>query len=258
MPIKRYAARSLLEHGEGEVVLYSDHRKEVEGRKASFDRKIAQLTAERDELKAELARQLPHRVQLHSDFLGAIDLLKEAEASRDANAVRIAQLEAELPNDIRENGWAVAVHNDYRLDGETYTFWLFTKGGRAVKGEGRTDAEALNQIRVALGSLSPATAPAHCTECSHYDTSSETGCNAVPGVDRCPKQSKRQAVPSASKPADPYSGKLGDINLRMLAGQMHQALGLLKRQGCYHPAMDMMREEGFKHGLNLPGEGSDA
>ncbi len=46
---------------------------------------------------------------------------------------------------LRSEGWAVAVHNDYRLNGEPHTFWLFTKGERALKGEGRTDAEALAQ-----------------------------------------------------------------------------------------------------------------
>jgi hypothetical protein len=51
------------------------------------------------------------------------------------------------PDDIREAGWTVAVHNDYRLNGRAHTFWLFTKGDRCVKGEGFTDAEALDQIR---------------------------------------------------------------------------------------------------------------
>lgn len=53
-------------------------------------------------------------------------------------------------DDIRALGWSVAVHNDYRLNGEPHTFWLFTKDGRAVKGEGRTDAEALAQVSAAL------------------------------------------------------------------------------------------------------------
>ena len=51
------------------------------------------------------------------------------------------------PADLRFLGWMVAVHNDYTLDGKRYTFWLFTKGDRCVKGEGATDAIALNQIR---------------------------------------------------------------------------------------------------------------
>jgi len=51
------------------------------------------------------------------------------------------------PDDLRDLGWAVAVHNDYRLDGQNHTFWLMTRGGQAVKGEGRTDSEALDAIR---------------------------------------------------------------------------------------------------------------
>jgi hypothetical protein len=55
-----------------------------------------------------------------------------------------------LPDDIRALGWGVAIHNDYRLNGEQFTFWLFTKGDHCIKGEGRTDVDALNQIRDAL------------------------------------------------------------------------------------------------------------
>lgn len=58
-----------------------------------------------------------------------------------------------VPDDIRALGWTVAVHNDYRLDGEPATFWLFTKDGRAVKGEGRSDADALDQVRLQIGKL---------------------------------------------------------------------------------------------------------
>ncbi len=53
-------------------------------------------------------------------------------------------------DDIRALGWAVAVHTDYRLGGVPHTFWLFTKGEIAIKGEGRTDAEALDQVRAAI------------------------------------------------------------------------------------------------------------
>ena len=53
-----------------------------------------------------------------------------------------------MPDDLRERGWSVAVHNDYRQHGECCTFWLLTHpNGRWVKGEGRTDAAALNQCR---------------------------------------------------------------------------------------------------------------
>jgi len=56
-------------------------------------------------------------------------------------------LRAASPDDLRARGWTVAVHNDYRNHGNPYTFWLLTKGNRCVKGEGVTDAEALNEIR---------------------------------------------------------------------------------------------------------------
>lgn len=53
----------------------------------------------------------------------------------------------DIAAEMRERGWAVAVHNDYRLNGVAHTFWLWThaESGRFVKGEGHTDAEALEQ-----------------------------------------------------------------------------------------------------------------
>lgn len=55
------------------------------------------------------------------------------------------------PDDLRAKGWSVAVHNDYRVAGQAYTFWLMTHAsGRWLKGEGTTDAIALDQIRAAL------------------------------------------------------------------------------------------------------------
>ena len=49
-------------------------------------------------------------------------------------------------DDLRIRGWMVAVHNDYKLRGRFYTFWLFTKGDVCVKGEGSTDTIALDII----------------------------------------------------------------------------------------------------------------
>ena len=51
------------------------------------------------------------------------------------------------PDDIRAQGWVVAVHNDYRLDGVPHTFWLFTRGDKCVKGEGKCDGDALDEVR---------------------------------------------------------------------------------------------------------------
>lgn len=54
-------------------------------------------------------------------------------------------------NELRAQGWTVAVHNDYRLGGEPHTFWLLTHpSGRWIKGEGRTDDEALAQCLALL------------------------------------------------------------------------------------------------------------
>lgn len=70
-------------------------------------------------------------------------------------------LDPSSPADIRAAGWAVAIHNDYRLNGKSHTFWLVTKAdpedvaepglGRYAIGEGRTDSEALNEIRALIG-----------------------------------------------------------------------------------------------------------
>jgi len=54
------------------------------------------------------------------------------------------------PFDLRCLGWSVAVHNDYKLNGARFTFWLLTKGDRCVKGEGQTDLQALDTIRAQL------------------------------------------------------------------------------------------------------------
>ena len=72
-------------------------------------------------------------------------LARAEKAEADLAAARKA-----LPYDIRAGGWSVAVHNDYRLNGEFHTFWLFTKGGFCVKGEGTSDRAALDEVRAAI------------------------------------------------------------------------------------------------------------
>ena len=45
---------------------------------------------------------------------------------------------------MRKDGWIVAVHNDYRLNGIPHTFYLFTHpSGVWAKDEGTTDAAAI-------------------------------------------------------------------------------------------------------------------
>lgn len=50
---------------------------------------------------------------------------------------------------MRTAGWSVAVHNDYKLEGKSFTFWLFTKGNQCIKGEAETDLDALEAANVA-------------------------------------------------------------------------------------------------------------
>ena len=79
------------------------------------------------------------------------------ESEQDLLKIEISQKVFELsqnkssPDDLRYQGFKVAVHNDYVLNGEEYTFWLMTKKYNnvilAFRGEGKTDEEALNQIR---------------------------------------------------------------------------------------------------------------
>lgn len=59
---------------------------------------------------------------------------------------------SEMLKKMRDEGWMVAVHNDYRLNGEAFTFWLFTnfRNNTFVQGEAKTDEEALENIRIEL------------------------------------------------------------------------------------------------------------
>ena len=55
---------------------------------------------------------------------------------------------------LRNDGWCVAVHNDYRLHGSRMTFWLWTHpNGTWIKGEGLTDRDALEQALQAADAL---------------------------------------------------------------------------------------------------------
>lgn len=93
--------------------------------------------------KADRAMFHTADAERHEAAAAVIRHLRDTPVERD-------WLLAFLPGDIRALGWDVAVHNDYRLNGEPHTFWLFTRGSECVKGEGRTDAEALNKVRAAL------------------------------------------------------------------------------------------------------------
>ena len=83
------------------------------------------------------------------------------------------------PQDLRDAGLMVAVHNDYLLNDERYTFWLMTynipspvlySGMKTIafKGEGRTDEEALDMIRAAWAEYSDKLHHAPMCPANHY------------------------------------------------------------------------------------------
>ena len=94
---------------------------------------------------------------VHPDKHGQLTMAESYRQAYHANGA-CGCTDGRLPNittdtlrqALRDNGWVVAVHNDYQLDGKPFTFWLFTKKqgeghGLAVWGEGETDSEAIAQ-----------------------------------------------------------------------------------------------------------------
>lgn len=100
---------------------------------------LAAAQAQHTEVLAEIAKRQ-----------AAEKALAEVTNAEAAAADEVQRLRTAQADDLRAAGWAVAVHNDYRLNGIARTFWLLTKGDRCVKGEGFTDAAALGEIRAAL------------------------------------------------------------------------------------------------------------
>lgn len=110
-------------------------------------------------------------VQLARKQIEATDNLRELFASNEA---------FEILARLRKKGLMVVVHNDYRLDGKQYTFWVMSTPHRhademhiipkqghvldfkftvSFKGEGETDKEALEQIEQQYDQFLHATKP---------------------------------------------------------------------------------------------------
>lgn len=87
--------------------------------------------------------------------LGPFAFAEEVKRWSTSDAQPVREQSPGSPDDLRKLGWSVAVHNDYRLLGQAFTFWLFTKDGRAVKGEGHTDSDALDEVRLQVGAPLP-------------------------------------------------------------------------------------------------------
>jgi hypothetical protein len=96
------------------------------------------------------------------------------------------------PDDLRQQGLSVDVHNDYKLNGERFTFWQMSfverldgrhKVRRALIGEGKTDAEALDKIRAQYAEIIDNLHHAPMCPANHYHgTRAPTGacsCGAV-------------------------------------------------------------------------------
>lgn len=140
----------------------------------AFAGEIASLTTYNDRVRA-----IQERVEKFPNEFGRDSPNAEYDAYQDA-AVKARNLirpmfdalckmpdtpsaDPSRPDDLRERGWTVAVHNDYHIGGEAHTFWLLTKDGRAIKGEAKTDAEALNQVRAQV-QMQPEAPPECATE----------------------------------------------------------------------------------------------
>lgn len=83
--------------------------------------------------------ELPAVYKVAAEMYRAIKIAAEQEKQPDA----LDELK-----ELRALGWMVAVHNDYRLNGEFHTFWLMTHAdGRYIKGEGLSDVEAIASLR---------------------------------------------------------------------------------------------------------------
>ncbi len=89
-------------------------------------------------------------------FVAGWNARKLAEFTAASRGIdELHPLTLSLLKTLRDSGWAVAVMNDYMLQGKRHVFWLFTKtfskgDRRFVRGEGETDLMALGCIHAQL------------------------------------------------------------------------------------------------------------
>lgn len=114
---------------------YGEHAKQLEAR----------AKKEREEEKKQPAKEGP---------ASRFDRIEPSVPKEVTPSEMPSVLHRRDPSDIRAQGWMVAVHNDYKLNGVDHTFWLFTnREGKYVKGEGFTDEEALDKVREQLKAM---------------------------------------------------------------------------------------------------------
>lgn len=94
----------------------------------------------------ETLRQLTRILEDPHPGLASWSTLRNSVGERLRDQLMIALPPTDILQKLRDEGWMVGCHNDYRLDGQFHTFWLFTKDGRCVKGEGTSDYAALQEV----------------------------------------------------------------------------------------------------------------
>jgi len=138
------------EHIKGLVTVIKTQDKNIGDLKAHIQR----IEVDHDDVEARAESAEARVREMEEKAKGLESALAGEKAAREHDrSVRWAlpeEMVVGCPDDIRALGWAVAVHNDYKMNGVKHTFWLFTKGDSCMKGEGLTDAEALNEVRAAL------------------------------------------------------------------------------------------------------------
>jgi len=157
----------------------------------------------RDADEAKIHRLLAKIAALRSEAGYADDCrASDVQACRERDAARqeVERLREALPDDIRERGWTVAVHNDYRQNGISHTFWLFTRNGVAIKGEGRTDAEALGRVRAVLATTTEAPGETlthewgphddYCLRCGIHRRRAMEPCAHIPDLSPTPRETR--------------------------------------------------------------------
>jgi hypothetical protein len=146
----------------------------------------------------QLIEAVTDELLAHGEFSSTGNNRPNARAAAQAVIDIILRSSADSADDLRSAGWMVAVHNDYRLNGKPHTFWLFTKGDRAIKGEGDTDQKALDQCR-ALAGAEPQSVPLRGPDCACCEQRPRKDCT-VPGctmkdaewaLERCQAESEK-------------------------------------------------------------------
>ena len=147
--VNTHFATLLLPDAEGNLITTAQAKRLVEA--ASSLAQLDGLDPSESGLLFEDSGLLPDEKAIAPLFPEDLEEIRQVwEAVRAGLPANPFRMGDPTPDDIRAAGWMVAVHNDYRMAGTIHTFWLFTKGDHCVKGEGRTDIEALDQVRSEL------------------------------------------------------------------------------------------------------------